>query len=76
MPFTKEQIDELKILAHYNQPTSLNGIKIHHTASAETIDAAKRLHGKGLIDKEDGGYLTDLGCEALVHLQSLLGILA
>ncbi len=76
MPFTKEQLDELKILSHYNQPTSLNGIKIHHTATPETIEAAKRLHSKGLIDQEDGGYLTDLGCDAIVKLQSLLGILA
>ncbi len=76
MPFTTEQIEELKVLTHYNQPTSLNGIKIHHTATPETIAAAKRLHSKGLIDKEDGGYLTDLGCEAVVRLQSLLTILA
>lgn len=76
MPFTDRQLEELKVLAHYNQPTSMTGIKVHHTATPETIAAAKRLHDKGLVDQVDGGYLTDLGCEALTQLQSLLTILA
>ncbi|MCX7086737.1 MAG: TIGR02647 family protein [Methylococcales bacterium] len=76
MPFTPAQLEELKVLSQYNQPTSMTGIKIHHTASTETIAAAKRLHEKGLIDQEDGGYLTTLGCEAVEKLQGLLSLLA
>ncbi|NOT83308.1 MAG: TIGR02647 family protein [Methylococcaceae bacterium] len=76
MPFTTLQLEELHVLNHYNQPTSMTGIKIHHTATSETIAAARRLHAKGLIDKDDGGYLTDLGREVLEKLQILLSLLA
>lgn len=76
MPFTPLQLEELNVLVHYNQPTSLTGIKIHHTASSHAIAAAKRLYEKGLIDQEDGGYLTDLGREAVEKLQLLLRLLA
>jgi uncharacterized protein (TIGR02647 family) len=76
MPFTTAQLEELTILNHYNQPTSMTGIKIHHTATTETIAAARRLHEKGLIDRDDGGYLTDLGREAVESLQMLLSLLA
>jgi len=76
MPFTTLQLEELGVLKHYNQPTSLTGIKIHHTATSETIAAAKRLYEKGLIDQEDGGYLTDLGREAVEKMQVLLSLLA
>lgn len=76
MPFTTKQLEELNVLVHYSQPTSLTGIKIHHTAAPEAIEAAKRLYDKGIIDKVDGGYLTDLGCEAVEQMQSLLRLLA
>jgi uncharacterized protein (TIGR02647 family) len=75
MPFTSKQLEELKVLGHYSQPTSMVGIKIHHTADPEAIEAAKRLHDKGLVDQVDGGYLTDLGCEAVEKLHGLLTIL-
>lgn len=74
MPFTTFQLEELNVLTHY-KPTSLTGIKIHHTATPETIAAAKRLYEKGLIDQEDGGYLTDLGRETVEKMQLLLSIL-
>lgn len=76
MPFTTSQLEELAVLKHYNQPTSLNGIKIHHTANSETIAAAKRLYEKGLIDQADGGYLTDLGRDAVEKMQSLIAVLS
>lgn len=76
MPFTTSQLEELNVLSQYNQPTSLTGIKIHHTASKETISAAKRLYEKGFIDQEDGGYLTDLGRETVEKMQLLLRVLA
>ncbi len=76
MPFSTSQLEELKVLNHYSQPSSMTGIKIHHTAAPEAIEAAKRLHDKGIVDQQDGGYLTDLGCEAVEHLQALLRLLA
>ncbi len=76
MPFSANQLDELKVLNHYSQPSSMTGIKIHHDAAPEMIEAAKRLHEKGLTDHQDGGYLTDLGCEALENLQALERLLA
>ncbi len=76
MSFSADQLEEIEVLSLYSQPTSMTGIKIHHTATQERIDAAKRLHEKGIIDQTDGGYLTDLGCEAVSQLQTLLRLLA
>ncbi len=75
MPYTPEQIDELDILIRYNPSTTLEGIKVHHTARPEVIEAVKRLFAKGLITQVDGGYLTDLGREAAEHAQTLLTML-
>ncbi len=70
----QQLIDEIDALSLYNLDTS-EGIKVHHTARSELISATKRLHQKGLITQEDGGYLTDLGYEAAQHSQSLITIL-
>ena len=40
------------------------------------VEAARRLYKKGLITQVDGGYLTDLGFEAMEHALKLLGILS
>jgi uncharacterized protein (TIGR02647 family) len=76
MPFTTAQLEELKVLSQFHQPTTLNGIKVHHTAASETIAATQRLFEKGLIDQHDGGYLTDLGRETVEKIQELIGLLA
>jgi uncharacterized protein (TIGR02647 family) len=76
MPYTKEQIEELDVLLHYNLETTLEGIKVHKSAKPELIAAVARLYEKGLITQRDGGYLTDLGHEAAEHAQSLLLMLA
>ena len=75
MPYTPEIIEELKLLARFNLDTSQEGIKVHSTADPAVISAAKRIHKKGLITLEDGGYLTILGRTAAEHTQNLLQIL-
>ena len=68
-------IDELEVLLQFPLDSTQAGIKIHHTAREGLIDAASKLHDKGLISQQDGGYLTDLGYEAAEHLQHALRIM-
>jgi len=72
MPYSTEQIAELDVLIRYNLENNLVGIKVHKSAGDETIEAVKRLHEKGLVTQEDGGYLTDLGLKAAENAQNLL----
>jgi uncharacterized protein (TIGR02647 family) len=72
---TENLLDELKLLLLFELDTVQQGIKIHHHAAPERIAAAQRLHAKGLITQQDGGYLTDRGLEAAQHAESLLGLL-
>lgn len=76
MTIKQELVDEIEILLRYNLDTTQEGIKVHHTAREGLISAVKRLHEKGLVDSEDGGYLTDLGHEAAEHTQAALRILS
>jgi uncharacterized protein (TIGR02647 family) len=76
MSFTQQQIDELDVLIRYRLDTTMEGIKIHHTASPRIREAAERLHEKGLTTQVDGGYLTELGRETAEHAQALLLLLA
>ncbi|MDF1588241.1 MAG: TIGR02647 family protein [Gammaproteobacteria bacterium] len=76
MTIKQELVDEIEILLRYNLETTQEGIKVHHTAREGLISAVKRLHKKGLVDSEDGGYLTDLGHEAAEHTQAALRILS
>ncbi|MGZ8190547.1 MAG: TIGR02647 family protein [Methylococcaceae bacterium] len=76
MPYTQDIVDELNILIRYNLSTTLEGIKVHQkTAAPEIVAATKRLYEKGLVSKEDGGYLTNLGHEAAEQAQMLIGLL-
>lgn len=75
MPYTQDIVDELNILVRYNLDTTLEGIKVHKTAAPEVIAATRRLHTKGLITLEDGGYLTNLGHEAAEQAQTVLNLL-
>ena len=76
MLFSPEQIDEIAILALFNLATTQEGIKVHsHSAEPSAVAAAERLHKRGFVTQEDGGYLTDLGREAAEHAQSLLTLL-
>jgi len=75
MTIKQNLVDEIEILLRYNLDTTLEGIKVHHSARDGLVDAVKRLHEKGLVDSVDGGYLTDLGHEAAEHTQAALRIL-
>ena len=73
--FSNEQLEEIHCLALFDLNNTHEGLKIHHTAKEETIGAANRLHKKGLITQNDGGYLTTLGQEAAEFMQGLRSIL-
>lgn len=75
MAFTPELKEELEILAMFNLETTQEGIKVHSDARPELVAATQRLHQKGLVSQEDGGYLTGLGHDAAEHVQNLLTIL-
>jgi len=75
MPYTKDIVEELNILVRYNLSTTQEGIKVHKTASPETIAATRRLFEKGLVSQDDGGYLTNLGIETAKQAQTVLDIL-
>lgn len=75
MALSQEMLEEINVLSLFNIESIQSGIKVHHSANPEQIDATARLFNKGLITQVDGGYLTDLGIEAAEHAQSLLNIL-
>lgn len=74
MGFDQALFQELNLLLKFPD-TSMEGLKIHHTAEAEVIEAAGRLFDKGLTTQNDGGYLTDLGREAAQSGMQLIGLL-
>lgn len=67
-----ELVNDLKILSCFNTGNHEQGIKIHSDCAPELAAAAKRLFDKGLITRDDGGYLTDLGVTTAEHLEALL----
>jgi uncharacterized protein (TIGR02647 family) len=75
MPYPTDLIDELSLLLLFSPDTTLEGIKVHRSAAPEKIDAAQRLHTKGLTTQADGGYLTDRGRLAYEHARAALALL-
>ena len=73
--FTSNQLEEIHCLTMFDINNTTEGLKVHNSAREETIEAIKRLHEKGLISQDDGGYLTSLGHEAAEFIQSLRSIL-
>lgn len=73
--FSNEQLEEIHCLNLFDLNNTHEGLKVHHTAREETIDAIERLHKKGLVTQADGGYLTSLGQEAAEFIQGLQSIL-
>ena len=73
-PFTQALLQEMNLLLRFSD-SSLDGLKIHHTAQSEIIEAARRLYEKGLTTRVDGGYLTELGREAHDVADLLTGLL-
>lgn len=76
MTLTPDLIDEIDLLLKFDLSSAQVGLKVHSNAAPGTIAAASRLHAKGLVDHEDGGFLTPLGHEAAEHLQFLQQILS
>ena len=76
MTLKADEIDDINLLAQFNLANKHEGLKIHQQEAAPgVIAAAERLHQRGLITMDDGGYLTSLGLEAAGHAQQLLTIL-
>jgi uncharacterized protein (TIGR02647 family) len=75
MPISQDLVHEMNLLAQFDLHSMQKGIKVHADAGDELVAAARRLHDKGLTDRDDGGYLTSLGHDAAEHVQNLLQIL-
>ena len=75
MGFDQALMQEINLLLKFPD-TSMEGLKIHHTAEAPIIEAAGRLYDKGLTTQKDGGYLTDLGREAAESSAQLMRFLS
>ncbi len=76
MRLTDELVAEIRLLSLFNLASHQEGVKVHGDADPQLIEAAKRLHAKGITTQHDGGYLTDLGIEVAEHAQRMLTILA
>jgi len=75
MSLTPKLIEELELLNLFNLDSTQEGLKVHHDANPQMIDAAARLFEKGIISQRDGGYLTDRGVETAEHVQLLVKML-
>lgn len=75
MAVSSDLIHELDALLRFNVGNNQQGLKIHHDADPQLIQAVARLHDKGLVTQIDGGYLTPLGRDAAEHAQALISIL-
>jgi len=73
--FNNDQLSEIHCLNLFDLNNTHVGLKVHHTAKPDRIEAMKRLFEKGLVTQEDGGYLTSLGQEAAELAQGLQSIL-
>jgi|TARA_R100000687_G_scaffold174_2_gene191 uncharacterized protein (TIGR02647 family) len=69
-------VNEFNLLLKFPTTSLMQGLKIHHDAEPELIDAAKRLFEKGIVTLPDGGYLTDLGHDLIEHAQVVQSALA
>jgi len=75
MLISQNLIDELDALTHYKLESMQVGIKVHKDATPAMISAIQRLHEKGLVTQNDGGYLTNLGMEIAGHAHKVLAAL-
>ncbi len=75
MPYHNNVVDELNLLVKFNLRSMQEGIKVHHDADISLVEAAERLHSKGMITQIDGGYLTDRGVETAEKAHALISAL-
>lgn len=75
MKLSEEFIAEIELLNLFDLSSGQQGLKLHHDASDDRLNAGKRLYEKKLATQIDGGYLTPLGIQAAEHAQSLVTIL-
>lgn len=75
MKLDQQTLDELNVLLKFDLANTQQGIKIHHDAEPNIINAVERLFEKGLVDKSDGGYLTSMGRIATEHVQALTNLI-
>ncbi|MFT5210394.1 MAG: hypothetical protein ACI9CE_002119 [Flavobacterium sp.] len=75
MKLNTEFIAEFELLNLFELSSGQQGLKLHHDASDDRLNAGKSLYEKKLITQIDGGYLTPLGVQAAEHAQSLVTIL-
>ncbi|ESP94484.1 MULTISPECIES: TIGR02647 family protein [Pseudoalteromonas] len=75
MAFDTQLMAELELLAKFPRSSLHQGLKIHSSADQSILAAAERLFDKGVIDRPDGGYLTDLGHDLLAHIDQVHGAL-
>lgn len=71
MHLNQALVSELNLLLTFPDKSLMQGIKVHHDADSDIVEAAANLHAKGIITQSDGGYLTDLGLELAEHAQKL-----
>ena len=77
MQIDSEIIEELNLLMRYRMTsTPAGGIEIGQAADAATVAAAQRLFQKGIIERTDGGALTDSGRQAADHMTHLFNRLS
>ena len=74
MIFDDDLMHEVNLLMKFPD-TSMEGLKVHHTADPLMVAAANRLYDKGLTDQHDGGYLTDMGREAAESASLLISLI-
>ncbi|MDH5352800.1 MAG: TIGR02647 family protein [Gammaproteobacteria bacterium] len=76
MHLDSELIEELNLLSRYRLSSSPGGIEIGQAVEPAVAAAAQRLFDKGIIERADGGMLTDNGREAVEHLTRLFNQLS
>ena len=77
MHLDSEIIEELNLLMRYRMTsTPAGGVEIGEAADPATTAAAQRLFQKGIIERADGGALTDAGRQAVDHMMQLLNRLS
>ena len=71
MQIDSEIIEELNLLMRYRMTsTPAGGIEVGQAADAATVAAAQRLFQKGIIERADGGVLTDNGRQVYDGIES------